>query len=106
VVLMSLPLSCLRRYVLAFFQKLPACLVGRIRTFCVTGFGREFERQNSKSSRMQFSERTLAQQGIADRQIVGSFWVDKTPMPFRAGYLTVVPVGHDIKEIIVPRRLS
>jgi transcriptional regulator with XRE-family HTH domain len=39
-------------------------------------------------------------------KIVGSNWVDKTPMPFTVGYVTVVPAEMLLKEMIVPRRLS
>lgn len=38
--------------------------------------------------------------------IVGSNWVNKTPMPFTAGYVIVVPTEMLLKEMIVPRRLS
>jgi transcriptional regulator with XRE-family HTH domain len=39
-------------------------------------------------------------------KILGSNWVDKTPMPFTAGYVTVVPAEMLLQEMIVPRRLS
>src|SRR5262249_14070368 len=38
--------------------------------------------------------------------IVGKNWIDKTPMPFTAGYLTVVSADKKLTEIMVPRRFS
>jgi transcriptional regulator with XRE-family HTH domain len=38
-------------------------------------------------------------------QIVGSNWVDKTPMPFTVGYVTVVPAETVLQEMLVPRHL-
>lgn len=37
---------------------------------------------------------------------VGANWVDKTPMPWTVGYLTVVPAGKALTEMMVPKRLS
>jgi hypothetical protein len=39
-------------------------------------------------------------------KIVGVNWVDKTPMPFAAGYVTVVPDEMVLQHMFVPRRLS
>lgn len=33
-------------------------------------------------------------------------WIDKTPMSITIGYLTIVPKGRDIGEMMVPKRLS
>ena len=38
--------------------------------------------------------------------IAGTTWVDKTPVPIKIGYLTVVPVEKILTEMMVPRRLS
>lgn len=43
---------------------------------------------------------------IRATKIVGAYWHDKTPMPFTAGYLTVVPAEKVLSEMMVPRRLS
>lgn len=48
----------------------------------------------------------IAYSAVRRTKIVGHNWVDKTPMPFTAVYITVVPLGRDFKEIMVPRRLS
>lgn len=44
--------------------------------------------------------------GFRTTKIVGASWVDKTPHALTIGYLTVVPVGKTLTEMIVPRRLS
>ncbi len=48
----------------------------------------------------------VAYSAIRQTKIVGQGWVDKTPLPFTVVYITVVPAGHECKEIMVPRRLS
>jgi hypothetical protein len=35
-----------------------------------------------------------------------SNWVDKTPMPFTVGYVTVVPAEKVFQEMFIPRRVS
>jgi hypothetical protein len=39
-------------------------------------------------------------------KIVGANWADKTPMPFAAGYLAILPADAVCSELVVPRRLS
>jgi transcriptional regulator with XRE-family HTH domain len=39
-------------------------------------------------------------------KMVGAFWDNKTPVPLVIGYLTVVPEGKVIEQMMVPRRLS
>lgn len=43
---------------------------------------------------------------IRSTKIVGTNWADKTPLPFKIGYLIAVPSGLEMVEIMVPRRLS
>jgi hypothetical protein len=37
--------------------------------------------------------------------MVGENWRDKTPIPITIGYVTVVPKGRAIEEMMVPKRL-
>lgn len=39
-------------------------------------------------------------------KMVGASWTDKTPIPMTIGYLTVVPAGKVLTEMMVPRRPS
>ncbi|ESX82673.1 MULTISPECIES: helix-turn-helix transcriptional regulator [unclassified Mesorhizobium] len=39
-------------------------------------------------------------------KLVGANWVEKTPLPFTIGYLTVVPSEKVLSEMMVPRRGS
>lgn len=39
-------------------------------------------------------------------KLVNDSWVDKTPLPFTIGYLTVVNSQKEIEEMLVPRRAS
>lgn len=39
-------------------------------------------------------------------KLVGDNWADKTPLPFKFGYLTVVPSEKILTEMMVPRRVS
>ena len=48
----------------------------------------------------------IAYSAIRHTKIVGQFWTDKTPLPFTAVYITVVPTEREFKEMMVPRRLS
>lgn len=48
----------------------------------------------------------IAYSAVRQTKIVGDNWVDKSPLPFTAAYITVVPTGREFKEIMVPRRLS
>jgi transcriptional regulator with XRE-family HTH domain len=43
---------------------------------------------------------------LRSTKIVGENWLDKTPMPITIGYLTAVPKGRVIAEMMVPKRLS
>lgn len=38
--------------------------------------------------------------------MTGKFWSDKSSIPLTIGYLAIIPADRDIKEILVPRRLS
>jgi hypothetical protein len=49
---------------------------------------------------------TSVYSSIRSTKIVGSNWVDKTPLPFTVGYVTVVPADMLLQEIVVPRRIS
>jgi transcriptional regulator with XRE-family HTH domain len=37
--------------------------------------------------------------------IVGTFWQDKTPLPITIGYLTLLPAGREIAQLMVPKGL-
>lgn len=39
-------------------------------------------------------------------KLMNDSWVDKTPLPFTIGYLTVVRSEKEIQEMMVPRRVS
>lgn len=47
-----------------------------------------------------------AYSALRTTKIIENNGKNKTPMPLTIGYLTVVPVEKDTKEIIVPRRIS
>lgn len=37
--------------------------------------------------------------------IVGSFWPDKTPLPITIGYLSLLPAGREVAQLMVPKGL-
>lgn len=47
-----------------------------------------------------------AYSGIRKSQFVGSNWPNKTPIAMTVVYVTVVPIGKSLTEMMVPRRLS
>lgn len=47
-----------------------------------------------------------AYSAIRKAQFVGSNWPDKTPMAMTIAYVTVVPIGNSMTEMMVPSRLS
>lgn len=47
-----------------------------------------------------------AYSAVRKAQFVGSNWPDKTPMAMTIVYVTVVPIGKSMTEMMVPRRLS
>lgn len=48
----------------------------------------------------------IAFSALRRTKIAGIFWADKAPMPFTAVYITVVPAGRELIEMMVPRSLS
>jgi len=48
----------------------------------------------------------IAYSATRNTKLVGQNWTDKTPMPFTAVYITVVPKDRQFTEMMVPRRLS
>jgi len=44
--------------------------------------------------------------GLRSAKMVGANWVNQTAIPFKVGYLTVVPKDKTLSEMMVPRHFS
>lgn len=67
--------------------------------------------RHQAASELERAVAELREQGVsaysATRRasIVGTFWQDKTPLPIAIGYLTLLPVGRSIAQLMVPKAL-
>lgn len=42
---------------------------------------------------------------LRSTKMVGTNWADKSPMPIKIGYLTIVPKHRELREILAPKQL-